>query len=107
MISLFARFLRECFDVPRDSILVSVNLFSDHADHQASIERLWLDTAGAPASSLRMSTVNAYSRSSTRKRVGRLPYGTCRLSVHSTEVVQGIYGAIQELGRFVRPEWLD
>ena len=35
-----------------------------------------------------------------------LPYGTCRLSVCSTEIVQTIYGSIQELGGFDRPEWL-
>jgi creatinine amidohydrolase/Fe(II)-dependent formamide hydrolase-like protein len=36
-----------------------------------------------------------------------LPYGTCRLVVHSTEIVQTIYGSIQEYGGFDRPEWLD
>jgi hypothetical protein len=39
--------------------------------------------------------------------MNRLPYGTCRLMVHSTQVVQHIYGAIQEYGGFDRPEWLD
>jgi hypothetical protein len=48
-----------------------------------------------------------YSKYSKRKRVGRLPYGTCRLSVHSTAIVQHIYGAIQEYAGFDRPEWLD
>lgn len=37
----------------------------------------------------------------------KLPYGTCRLVVHSTQVVQTIYGSIQEYGGFDRPEWLD
>jgi hypothetical protein len=106
MIALFGRFLRERLGVAHQAILVSVNLFSDHAEHQDRIEQFWLSTAGAPASSLRRSTVNAYSRSSKRTRVGRLPYGTCRVSVHSTAVVQQIYGAIQELGGFERPAWL-
>ena len=34
-------------------------------------------------------------------------YGTAALSVHSTYLVQSIYGAIQEYGGFERPEWLD
>jgi hypothetical protein len=33
-------------------------------------------------------------------------YGTCRLVVHRTRVVQSLYGSIQEYGRFERPEWL-
>jgi hypothetical protein len=50
--------------------------------------------------------VNVYSKYSQRKRKGRLPYGTCRLVVCDTSVVQSIYGAIQEYAGFDRPEWL-
>jgi hypothetical protein len=56
---------------------------------------------------LRRSTINHYSKYSQKKRTNKLPYGTARLSVHSTEIVQTIYGSIQELGGFDRPEWLD
>jgi hypothetical protein len=43
-----------------------------------------------------------------RKRwsANKLPYGTCRLAVHDTALVQSIYGAIQEHAGFERPEWL-
>jgi hypothetical protein len=34
-------------------------------------------------------------------------YGTGRLAVHSTFVVQSIYGGIQEIAGIDRPEWLD
>lgn len=86
---------------------VSCHLFADHAVRQREIEQFWLDVAGLPHASLRKSMVNHYSRSSQRKRLNRLPYGTCKLIVHSTEIAQTIYGSIQELGGFNRPEWLD
>jgi hypothetical protein len=35
-----------------------------------------------------------------------LLYGTCKLTI-STQIVQHIYGAIQEYCGFDRPEWLD
>jgi hypothetical protein len=35
-----------------------------------------------------------------------LPYGTCRVSVGSTEITQTLFGSIQELGGFDRPDWL-
>ena len=63
-------------------------------------------TVTLPASCLRKSTVNVYSKYSKKKRKGRLPYGTVRVCVHSTKIVQQIYGAIQEYGGFDRPEWL-
>jgi hypothetical protein len=53
------------------------------------------------------SFVNRYSRHSQKKRRNKLPYGTCRIAVHSTEIAQTIYGLIQELAGFDRPEWVD
>jgi len=50
--------------------------------------------------------VNAYSRSSQRKRTNKLPYGTCKLVVNRMEIVQAIYGSIQEFAGFHRPHWL-
>ena len=107
VIRFFARFLRECFDVPNDRMRVACHLFADHLARRREIEQFWLDVAGLPQSSLRKSMVNKYSRASQRKRVNKLPYGTCKLIVCSTEIIQTIYGWIQELGRFNRPEWLD
>jgi transposase-like protein len=106
VIRFFACFLRECFGVPNDRMRVTCHLFADHAARQREIEQFWLDLVGLPRSSLRKSMVNKYSRSSQRKRLNRLPYGTCRLVVHSTEIAQEIYGSIQELAGFNRPEWL-
>ena len=83
------------------------NLFADHLERQNKIEQYWLDRLGLPPSSLRKSTVNTYSKYSLKKRANKLPYGTCKLAVHSTQIVQTIYGSIQEYGGFDRPEWLD
>lgn len=107
VIRLFARFLRECFDVPDERMRIYCHLFADHVSRQREVEQFWLDVAGLPATCLRKSSVNRYSRSSQRKRTNRLPYGTCKLVVHSTEILQAIYGSIQEFGGFNRPAWLD
>jgi hypothetical protein len=106
-IRLFARFLRECFGVTDDRIRVYCHLFADHVSKQREIEQFWLDVVDVPRTALRKSMVNNYSRASKRKRVNRLPHGTCKLVVHSTEIVQTIYGSIQEFAGFNRPAWLD
>jgi len=49
--------------------------------------------------------VNRPSRASQGKR-RTLPYGTARVVVHSTALVQSLYGAIQEYAGVERPEWL-
>jgi hypothetical protein len=34
-------------------------------------------------------------------------YGTARVTVNSTAIVQSIYGAIQQYAGIERPEWVD
>jgi predicted transcriptional regulator len=107
LVACFATFLRDHFSVPSERMTLYCNLFADHMERQQEIERYWLDHLGLPLASLRKSTVNTYSKYSLKKRANKLPYGTARLAVHSTQIVQTIYGSIQEYGGFDRPEWLD
>jgi hypothetical protein len=107
LIAYFLRFLREHFEIEERRIKLVCNLFADHADRQREIEDFWLARLGLTRASLRASTVNTYSKYSQKKRKNKLPYGTASLVVHSTRIVQTIYGSIQELGGFDRPEWLD
>jgi hypothetical protein len=85
---------------------ITCNLFADHLEHQHEIEEFWLAATGLPRSQLSKSIVNVYSKHSQKKRRNKLPYGTCRLVVCDTAVVQSIYGAIQEYAGFERPAWL-
>lgn len=107
VLKFFAGFLRRYFGVSDEKFRVACHLFADHIERQQEVEQFWLDALALPRSCLTKSIVNNYSRSSKRKRVNMLPYGTCRLTVCSTQIVQHIYGAIQEYAGFERPEWLD
>jgi transcriptional regulator with XRE-family HTH domain len=107
LLAYFAGFLRVHFAVPDEKFRLHCNLFADHLGRQHEIERFWLDALGLPPGCLRKSIVNRYSKYSQKKRANKLPYGTCRLAVHSTRIVQTIYGSIQEYGGFDRPAWLD
>lgn len=106
LVRFFVSFLRRHYGLQDDDFRVDCNLFADHERRQREIEAFWLETLELPSSCLRRSTVNVYSKYSQKKRRGRLPYGTVRVCVHSTEVVQSIYGAIEQYGGFERPEWL-
>jgi hypothetical protein len=106
LLRLAACFLRQYFDVPDEKFRVWCNLFADHVDRQRELEQFWLDELALPRSCLTKSTVNVHSRYSKRKRLNKLPFGTCRLTVHDIRIAQHLYGAIQEYGGFERPEWL-
>jgi hypothetical protein len=106
LVRYFVGFLRTSYNLRDESFRVDCNLFADHLERQHEIEQFWLDTLALPHSCLRKSTVNVYSKHSQKKRQNKLPYGTVRVCVHSTAIVQSIYGSIQEYGGFERPEWL-
>jgi hypothetical protein len=107
LLAFFIAVIRRQFAVAHQKFRVRLNLFADHLERQREIEAYWLARLGLPAAALRKSAVNRYSKHSRKKRVNRLPYGTCELKVCDTRIVQTIYGSIQELGGFDRPEWLD
>lgn len=107
MVRFFVRFLKAYFGLGDADIRIKCHLFADHLARQREVEAFWLDVAGVPRSCLHKSMVNAYSRDSQRKRLNKLPYGTCHVVVSRTRVTQHIFGAIQEYAGFTRPEWLE
>jgi hypothetical protein len=60
-----------------------------------------------PADRLGKSIVNVHSKYSKRLRTNVLPYGTVKIVVSRVAIVQAIYGALQELGGFERPAWVE
>ena len=102
----FLRFLRECLCVTDEQITLRVNCHLNNGLSLAEIEAWWLSQLALPRSCVRAATVDRPSSASRWRRNVHV-YGTASLYVHSTHLVQSIYGAIQESGGFERPEWLD
>jgi hypothetical protein len=107
LIKTFLRFLRSCYEVPDERVAFSVNCFLGNGLTLNEIHDWWLKRLHLPLGCLRKAVVNRPSSASKRRKGHILPYGTARLAVHSTFVVQSIYGAIQEYAGIDRPEWLD
>jgi hypothetical protein len=107
MARFFVRFLKKYFDLRDEEINITCNLFADHVQRKREIERFWLDVAQLSERSLCKSYVNVYSKHSKKKWTDRLPYGTVRVTVCRTRVVQSVFGAIQEYAGFEREAWLE
>jgi transposase-like protein len=107
MVRFFVFFLKKYFDLRDDEIKITCNLFADHVQRQREIEQFWLDVVQLSAHSLCKSYVNVYSKHSKKKRTNRLHYGTVRVTVTRTRVIQSIYGSIQQYAGFDREAWLD
>jgi len=106
LLALFVRFLRNCYEVPPERIKLDVNCHLNNGLTLAEIQAWWLERLGLSEASLRRGSVNRVSRAS-RWRRNVLVYGTAGVSVHSTAIVQSIYGAIQQYAGIERPEWVD
>jgi hypothetical protein len=106
MMALFLRFLGETMQVSNEQITVYINAYLGNDLSPDEIKQYWLDALQLDRSALRKCRFNSQPISSQQK--GRkLLYGTCSLHVHSTRLVQHIYGAIQEYAGVDKPEWLD
>ena len=88
VLRFFLAFLRMYFDVQNERVRIWCNLFADHLERQREVEQFWLDQLDLPRECLTKSTVNVYSKYSSRKRQNMLPYGTCRVSVGDVRIVQ-------------------
>ena len=106
MLSFFREFLRCCYGVSDERLAVTVNVHLGNGLTVGEIEAWWLRRLRLPHTSLRKTMGNRVSRASQRKR-RTLRYGTVRLSVSSTFVVQSIFGGIQACAGIDRPAWLD
>lgn len=100
MMKLFIKFVREVFHVPDNKITISVKCYLDNNLSIEDIENYWLQELQLEKTSARKHTINLIPKSSQGKKKRILPYGTCTLRVNNTQIVQHIYGAIQEYGMF-------
>lgn len=107
LLTVFRRFLRDCYAVVDEQIALTVNCHLGNGLTIDDIHDWWLARLKLPEICLRKPAINRVSAASKRRKGHVLPYGTARLGVHSTFIVQSIYGAIQEYAGIDRPEWLD
>ena len=106
MMRTFVEFLTRCYGVRARDLRLTLNVHLGNGLTLPQIEQWWLARLSLPRSSLGSHTLNCYSRASRQQR-RTLPYGTARLVVYSTFIVQSIYGAIQQYAGMARPEWLN
>jgi transcriptional regulator with XRE-family HTH domain len=106
MIKIFLRFLKQFYDIKNDDISIYIHCYTT-VNSVDIIEQYWSRELELPKSCFKKTRVNVVSKASKRKRpINSLPYGTCKVVVYRTDIIQSIYGAIQEFGNFERLEWL-
>jgi hypothetical protein len=107
MVAFFRTFLVDALGIAPEDIHLSINVYTNNGMSIGEIGRFWLALLDLPKASARGHMLNHMPTSSSGRAKNKRPYGVARLSVHQTQKVQHIYGAIQEYAGFEEPAWLD
>lgn len=99
MMCLFVRFLREFYEISDDEISVSINCYTDVSSVK-ECEKYWLGKLQLSRRSLKKTIADNRPACTKRRRNGLLKYGTCKVLVHRTDVLQRIYGSLSEYAGF-------
>lgn len=107
MMVLFKKFLTELFNIKDSDMALTIHCYDDLYSKE-QIEEYWTSSLNLSRSNLRKTQLN--NKPSSRKvddNRNKLPYGTAHLSISSTQIVQHIFGAIQEYANFSNPKWAE
>ncbi len=107
LVRLFRQFLAESFSIGSHRFRIRLNFYLGNGLSPDQIAAYWLSALELPSTCLIAHGVDLLPTSSSGTKSNKLPYGVCDMRVHSTRIVQHIFGAIQEYGGFEEPRWLD
>lgn len=106
MCKLFLRFLEECYGVKKTEITLHCLFHSGNSVTVEEVESYWIKELKLPRTCLRKTTV-IKKVAKTDHRKNKILYGVCQIRIGNTELVQNIFGAIQEYGNFTNKQWVD
>ena len=107
MLLFFIRFLKRFFQLVDDDIAVSCNFYINDDVTFDEVENHWKNHLGLPESCYKKTTVNRVFRTATAKRKTTTKYGVCRIMVYRVDILQMIYGALQEFVGFTNDTWIS
>lgn len=107
LLKFFLKFLYGCFEIKRKEIRLSLQCYPDNKFSISKIKKFWLKQLNLTEKNLNPVQINHRPISSIHHGKGRrLDYGMARITISRTDIVQKILGAIQEMGKFSKTEWL-
>jgi len=106
MMVFFIHFLRESLKIKEEKISFRIIAYLGNGLTEDDIITYWMEHLQLTEENRNKCRFNDQPASS-KQRGRKLLYGVCEVTYSSTELMQGIYGAIQEYAGFDYPDWLD
>ncbi len=101
MMELFLKFIRTFYAEFEHKITLTISYYTNNGLTGDDIKKYWLTALNLKSDTLRKCQEDNLPKSSKRsRRPNKLPYGVACVSINSVELIQNIYGAIQEYAGF-------
>jgi DNA-binding transcriptional MerR regulator len=107
LLKFFLKFLRKCYGVSDKDVKIRINCYTDKGKTVKEIEEFWIAQLCLPKTCLGKTLENYDTRGKGATKRNKRIWGICEIAVCKTEIVQSIFGAIQEYSGFDNPEWLN
>ena len=105
LMKFFVKFLLNFFDIKEKDFVLRLYCHLNNGITLDQIEKYWMTQLGLTEGHLNKTYIEQ-KRIVTGKRKNIHKYGVCNIAVHRTDIVQKIFGAIQEYVGFENPTWL-
>jgi len=105
MIKFFSRFLKKYFNVVDNEISIKIHCWINNGISLEEIEKHWITELNLHKDNLRKAYIEQKRKISGKRKNVHI-YGVCSITVNRTDIIQKIYGAIQEYIGFEKPEWV-
>lgn len=106
MMKMFKNFLEKYFNVHEDQFAFSFQWYSNNGYTFEEVKDFWLKNLNLTEQQLKKCRIDMRYEKNPGRKIGKIPYGVGRLVVNSTEIVQKLFGAIQEYAGFNNEDWL-
>lgn len=101
MVVFFVNFLKKYFGCQEDDFSLRLDAYLNNGLTASDLEKFWVEKLGLNMNCLRKSVFKRGDENG-----GKYPHGVCYVMIHNVNVVQKIYGSIQELTGFKKDEWI-
>lgn len=106
LVKYFLKLFRSCFNINENKLSIYLTHHIDNGLSLEEIQKYWLDNLNLKKEHLRKTTIR-HARDYSGFKQNKYPYGICSICYGSTEIIQSIFGGIQEIGSFLNPGWLQ
>lgn len=107
LLKFFLNFLRLNFNIEEEKICVYISCYSKNGLSEEEIKRSWIKILSVKDNNIKKIQMDKDKRIRSNENIGKAPLGICTIYVNRTDIVQKIYGAIQEFAGYKTERWID